>query len=117
MIKGINAGPHLTMSNSYSNAPNISPGAQSAGMVRYNSNLQGMEVYDGQYWQHLGGAYPTIELAPASREGLEWAMRKQQEERNLRDMMARHPGLKDLHDKLEMMKVLCNDYDQENQNV
>ena len=107
MIKGINAGPHLTVSNSYSNPPNISPGALSAGMVRYNANIQGMEVYDGQSWLSFVGAYPTIELAPASREGLEWAIRKHQEERNLKAMMERHPGLKDLHDKFEMMKILC----------
>jgi hypothetical protein len=107
MIKGINAGPHFAISNGYSAVPSFSPGAQSAGIVRYNTNVQCLEVYDGQGWQTIGTAYPTIELAPATREGLEWAMRKHQEERNLRDMMARHPGLKDLHDKFEMMKILC----------
>lgn len=109
MIKGIAAGPHLTVSNTYSNIPNISPGAQSAGIVRYNPNMQAMEVYDGQGWQQIGGAYPTIDLAPASREALEWAVRKQHEERNLRHMMERHPGLRELHDKFEMMKILCQE--------
>ena len=56
-----------------------------------------------------------MELAPASREGLEWAMRKQQEERELKAMMERHPGLQELHDKFEMMKVLC--YEEENKHV
>jgi hypothetical protein len=36
-------------------------------------------------------------------------MRKQHQERNLKEMMERHPGLKDLHDKLEMMKILCQE--------
>jgi hypothetical protein len=115
MIRGINAGPHLTISDGYAPVPNFSPGAQSAGMVRYNTNIQCMEVYDGQGWQSIYTAFPTVELAPASREGLEWAMRKQQEERDLKAMMQRHPGLRDLHDKFEMMKVLC--YEEENKHV
>ena len=107
MIRGINAGPHLTISDGYAPVPNFSPGAQSAGMVRYNTNIQCMEVYDGQGWQSIYTAYPTVELAPASREAVEWAMRKQHEERKLRDLMEQHPGLKELHDQLEMMKILC----------
>ena len=114
MIKGINAGPHLTITNGYAPAPSFSPGAQSAGMLRYNTNMQCMEVYDGQGWQSIYTAHPTVELAPASREALEWAMRKQQEERKLKDLMDRHPGLKELHDKLEMMKILCTEEDEKN---
>lgn len=115
MIKGINAGPHLTISNDYAPAPSFSPGVWSAGMVRYNTNVQSLEVYDGQNWQSIYSAYPTVELAPATREAVEWAMRKQQEERALKTMMQKHPGLRDLHDKFEMMKVLC--YEEENKNV
>ena len=109
MIKGINAGPHLTVMNGYSPTPSFSPGAQSAGMIRYNTNMHCLEVYDGISWITLGAAHPTIELAPASREALEWAMQKQHEERKLKDMMERHPGLKELHDKFEMMKILCQE--------
>ena len=115
MIKGIHAGPHLTISNDYAPTPSFSPGAWSAGMVRYNTNIQCMEVYDGQGWQSIYTAFPTVELAPASREGLEWAMRKQQEERDLKAMLQRHPGLRDLHDIFDMIKVLC--YEEENKHV
>lgn len=109
MIRGINAGPHLTISNGYSHTPSISPGAQSAGMVRYNTNMDCLEVYDGTGWQPIGTASPTVDLAPASREAVEWAMRKQHEERKLQDLMKQHPGLKELHDKFEMMKILCQE--------
>jgi hypothetical protein len=109
MIRGINAGPHLTISDGYAPTPSFSPGAQSAGMVRYNTNMQCMEVYDGIGWQTIYTAHPTVDLAPASREAVEWAMRKQHEERNLKEMMERHPGLKDLYDKFEMMKILCQE--------
>jgi hypothetical protein len=109
MIKGINAGPHLTISGSYPYTPTFSPGAQSAGMVRYNVNMQCMEVYDGTGWQPIGTASPTIEMTPQAREAVEWAMSKQEEEYKLRALMKQHPGLKDLHDKFEMMKILCQE--------
>jgi hypothetical protein len=109
MIKGITGGPHLTVSSGYSHRPTISPGAQSAGMVRYNPSMDSLEVYDGIGWQHIANAHTTIELAPASREAVEWAMRKQHEERKLQDLMDQHPGLRELHDKLEMMKILCQE--------
>ena len=109
MIKSINAGPHLTISGSYPYTPTFSPGAQSAGMVRYNTNMQCMEVYDGTGWQPIGTASPTVELSPLARQAVDWAIHKQREEDELRALMEQHPGLRDLHDKLEMMKILCRE--------
>jgi hypothetical protein len=71
--------------------------------------MDSLEVYDGIGWQPIANAHTTIELAPASREAVEWAMRKQDEERKLQDLMNQHPGLRELHDKLEMMKILCQE--------
>ena len=31
------------------------------------------------------------------------------QEKKLQEMMERHPGLQELHDKFEMMKVLCHE--------
>jgi hypothetical protein len=42
-----------------------------------------------------------------SKQTIEWAHNKMQEEKKLKEMMDRHPGLKDLYDKFEMMKILC----------
>ena len=109
MIRGINAGPHLTISDGYVSTPSFSPGAQSAGMVRYNTNMKCLEVYDGISFVTLGTAHPTIEMTPQAREAVEWAMSKQEEEYKLQALMKQHPGLKDLHDKFEMMKILCQE--------
>ena len=114
MIRGINAGPHLTISDGYAPTPTFSPGAQSAGMVRYNTNMQCMEVYDGIGWQAIYTAQPTIEMTPQAREAVEWAMSKQEEEYKLQALIKKHPGLKDLHDKFEMMKILCQEEEQKN---
>ena len=109
MIRGVTGGAHIIVANGYESKPYISPGAQSAGMVRYNSNMDYLEVYDGISWIPIGNAVPTVELSPLARQAVDWAMRKQREEDELKALMEQHPGLKDLHDKLEMMKILCQE--------
>jgi len=109
MIRSINAGAHIIVANGYESKPYISPGAQSAGMVRYNTNMDCLEVYDGQNWQTVGNAVPTVELSPLARQAVDWAIRKQREEDDLQALMKQHPGLRELHDQLEMMKILCQE--------
>jgi hypothetical protein len=109
MIRSINAGAHIVVSDGYPHRPSISPGAQSAGMVRYNTNTDNLEVYDGIGWQPIGTAQPTVELSPLARQAVDWAVRKQREEDELEALMKKHPGLKELNDKFEMMKVLCQE--------
>jgi hypothetical protein len=49
----------------------------------------------------------TINLTTETTKILEWARDKMQQDAQLKDLMDRHPGLKDLNDKFEIMKVLC----------
>ena len=108
MIKYINSGsPHITIGNGSNHIP-ISPSAVGAGLVRYNPNLQQIEVYDGMAWHGLN-TQVTIDLGWDSRQAIEWAHKKMHQERKLQELIDRHPGLKDLHDKFEMMKILCTE--------
>jgi lauroyl/myristoyl acyltransferase len=50
-----------------------------------------------------------VELSPLARQAVDWAVRKQREEDELEALMKKHPGLRELHDQLEMMKVLCQE--------
>jgi len=109
MIRNINAGAHIVVSDGYIHRPSISPGAQSAGMVRYNTNTDNLEVYDGIGWQPIGNASPTVDLSPMARQAVDWAVRKQREEDELEALMKKHPGLRELHNQLEMMKILCQE--------
>ena len=88
-----------------SGPPYISPGAQGAGMVRYNTSNNEMEVWDGAAWRTLSMS-AELELSPEIRQTVEWARRRQAEERELEDLCKKHPGLKDLRDKFEMMRIL-----------
>ena len=107
MIKSISTdGPYIQVQQSYHGVPPISPGAQSAGLLRYNPNTNNIEVYNGMAWFGIDTT-ASINLSSSAKETLTWAHNKMQEENRLKDLMARHPGLKDLHDKFEIMKVLC----------
>ena len=45
--------PLIHINTSSTHTPYISPGAQSAGMLRYNTGTHKTEVYDGNGWQQL----------------------------------------------------------------
>jgi hypothetical protein len=72
MIKGINSsGRYLTVSGGTASNPYISPGSVGAGMMRYNPNMNCIEVNDGNSWQQLGVSYATVELNPDTEALLE----------------------------------------------
>jgi len=107
MINSLQSGSqHLTISGGTTYVPYISPGAMSSGSVRYNTNTQKLEVYDGVSW-HSMVDNAIIDLGHETKEVMEWAHKKMHEEKRLQELIKRHPGLKDLHDKFEMMRVLC----------
>lgn len=109
MIKNIySSSNHIQIGTGYSNVPPMSPGAQSAGMLRYNTNSNTMEVYNGVAWFSIETA-ADISLSPMAQQAVDWAMKKMEEDVKLQSLMARHPGLKELNDKFEMMKVLCQE--------
>ena len=109
MIKNIHSSTnHIQIGQGYSNAPPISPGAQSAGMLRYNTNSNCIEVYNGQAWFSIE-TNADILLSPVAQQALDWSIKKMEEESRLQSLMAKHPGLKELNDKFEIMKVLCQE--------
>lgn len=107
MIKTIHSSTnHIQIGQGYSNVPPISPGAQSAGMLRWNTNSNTIEVYNGIAWFDISTS-TNIYLNMDAQQALDWAVKKMREEEQLAQLMSRHPGLKELKDKFEIMKVLC----------
>jgi len=106
MIKSITAGSGLTISGMYTSNPYISPGANGAGMLRWNPNMGYMEVNDGSTWLQITMSAPTIELAPHVQAMLNWAQTKMAEEAKLTELVNRHPGIQDLKEKLDIMVAL-----------
>jgi hypothetical protein len=100
MIKNITTGAGLQVNNNYSNWPSFyntvsSTGNNLVGQLRYNGSSQNMEVYDGNSWLTMTGAYPTIELAPHVQAVVNWAQIKMAQEARMQELAAKHPTVAD----------------------
>ena len=119
MIKNIHAsGRYVTVTGgNASTYINNYAGAQCVGTMRFNTTNQNMEVYDGNGWITIAMDHTHVGLNSEAEALLDWAKQKRDEERKLKEMMARHPGLKDLHDKFEIMRILCQEEEKQNELV
>jgi hypothetical protein len=104
MIKSLNGKNYITVSH-FNGSPYISPGSQSAGMVRYNPNMQNMEVYDGNSWQTLSG-YADIGLSGDAEMAIEWAQKKMLEEAKLEELCKQFPTLEKAKANFDMILAM-----------
>ena len=112
MIKSIvSQGPYLVVNGGYHNYPYFSAGAVGGGQLRWNTNLNEMEVNDGVVWRSLAFNDTNISLTNEAQDALSWALKKMQEERELQQRIARHPGLRDTYEKYKIMEALCREED------
>jgi hypothetical protein len=114
MINGITqGGRYITVSGGSGSNPYISPGAVGAGMLRWNPNMNCMEVSDGNIWKTLSMDYASVSLTPEAESLLDWARKKQTEEQNLEAMLEKYPGLKKAKENFDLMlNIVKDDYAQ-----
>ena len=101
MIHSINAGNGLTVSNNYTSYPYISPGSQGAGMLRWNSNMNSMEVNDGAVWKQITMSNPTVELAPDAMSAVKWAEDQMIKERTRQERIQNNPALRKAYEAVQ----------------
>jgi hypothetical protein len=111
MIKGLSAGKYLTVTNGMSSDPYISPGAVGAGMMRYNSNMNCIEVSDGVAWKQIGMSYATVDLDYSAQQIMDWAKQKMEEEQKLDELCKKYPGLERARSNFETFKRLVLEED------
>jgi hypothetical protein len=105
MIKGISqGGRYITVTGGSPSNPYISPGSQSAGMMRYNTNMNNVEVYDGQVWKEIS-SFASISMTPEAETLLDWARKKRDEEWQMQSLAKDHPAVKIALDNLEKAKL------------
>jgi hypothetical protein len=104
MIKNITGRGFLEVNCYQGNMPYISPGAQSAGNMRYNTNMQKIEVYDGNSWLELGGGYADIKLSPVVETAINWVMAQMAKEAEIKIMAAKHASVQHAVDNVEQAK-------------
>jgi hypothetical protein len=119
MIKGITqSGKYTVVTGGHSTNPYISPGSAGAGMLRWNPNMNIMEVNDGVSWKQIDMGYPSVGLTPEAESLLDWAKIKMQEEQEMKRLAEDHPAvamaLENLNKSQEQLKatiILSKDYE------
>lgn len=101
MIKNINAGFGLTVSGSINSDPYISPGSTGAGMMRWNPNMNCIEVNDGNMWKQFAWSYPTVELDSNAKSVIAWAMQKMQEDSLRQQRIRNSPALQKAYEAIK----------------
>lgn len=102
-----NAYPYLTVNAGV--GPYISPGAQSAGMMRFNTSSNQIEVYDGASWRQISGT-ATIDLTQHTLEIFRWAEKRMEEDQRIQQLIRENPAVADAfqnyQDAADKLKVV-----------
>lgn len=91
--------------------PYINP-RPGAGVVRYNTETQCMEAYDGSTWVNLSSE-TIVDLSPQVQEILRWADKKRAEDAEIDRLCAQYPNLAEARREFEILKRLVQDVDRE----
>ena len=106
MLKTVNSMSRYMMVNGGMPATtyiNTSSGYMNVGDVRYDTQMQRLEVYDGQMWREINSSHASIGLTPDAEMALDWANRKIAEEAELDRLAASNATIADL---VEQKKAL-----------
>jgi hypothetical protein len=119
MIKTVNGSGRYMMVNGGMPATtymNTSSGYMGVGDIRFNSNAQSLEVYDGQMWRELNTSHASVGLTPDAEMALDWATKKRNEELALEHLAKSNPTIadlvkqkKELDDKIKMVQILMKE--------
>lgn len=119
MIKTVNGmGRHIMVNGGMPSTTymNTSAGYMSVGDLRYNSNMQRLEVYDGQMWIELNSSHASVGLTPDAERAIDWAIRKQREDADLESLAKSNQAIadllnqkKELDDKIKMVQTLIRE--------
>lgn len=102
MINGINSsGRYITVSGGSISGPYISPGAVGAGMMRWNPNMNSMEINDGNSWISMPHNYATVELNPEAESLLDWARRERDKQLQREELIKNNPALQKAYEAIQ----------------
>ena len=76
------------------------------GNVRFNTSNQSMEVYDGNNWITLYSGTTFLDLSYRTKEILQWAEKKMEEDQRLEEQCKQYPGLAKARDNYELFKKM-----------
>ena len=95
---------------------NTGSGYMNVGDIRFNTNTQTIEVYDGNRWIEMNTSHASVGLTPDAERALDWANRKIAEEAELDRLAASNDTIadlvnqkKELDDKIKMVQTLMKE--------
>jgi hypothetical protein len=119
MIKTVNsAGRYVMVQGGFPATTyiNTSSGYMNVGDVRFNTNAQSLEVYDGNRWVELNASHASVGLTPDAELALDWATKKRNEELALEQKAKDNPAIADLlkqrntiDEKIKVIEILTKD--------
>jgi uncharacterized radical SAM superfamily protein len=119
MIKTVNGAGRYVMVNGGFPATtyiNTSSGYMNVGDVRFNTNMQMLEVYDGNRWVEMNTSHASVGLTPEAEMALDWAIKKKNEDMVLENLAKSNPTIadlinqkKELDDKNKMVQTLMKE--------
>lgn len=81
-------------------SPYVSNNGPAAGMVRFNTNTQHLEAFDGSVWIQIANN-EHVGMSQEAVEAIQWARKKIEEEAKLKELAKQHPGVADAMDALK----------------
>ena len=119
MLKTVSgAGRYVMVNGGYPATTYINTGSgyMNVGDVRFNTNAQTLEVYDGNRWLEINTSHASVGLTPEAERALDWANRKIAEEAELEHLANSNPTIadlvkqkKELDDKIKMVQILMKE--------
>jgi hypothetical protein len=118
MISGISSSsPYLTVVGGVTGYPYISPGSQSAGMMRWNISSNVMEVYNGVTWIEVRGSHATVDLNGHAQSIMRWAEGKMKREAEAKELAEKYDtvataltNIEKAEEQLELAMILAKDH-------
>jgi hypothetical protein len=120
MITNITGSEYIQVSGGGSTPPFISTSAIGAGMMRWNPNMNCIEVSDGVSWKQIVPSYPAIDLTPDVKNLLEWAraqrtmyMRRLEAAQKNPALLKALEAIKRAEENFELLDSISKDYKEE----
>lgn len=100
MIKGITGGKFIQISGGSPSNTYISPGAVGSGQMRYNGNMNCIEVNDGNSWIRMDMSFAQIQLDVEAESILNWARQERERQRLREKRIQENPALKKAYEAI-----------------
>lgn len=79
-----------------------------AGQMRYNLDLNRMEIFDGTAWQSYEFNL-NISLDTDTIDVINWARAQRDEQKRMQELCKKYPGIADVKEKLDLMIALVKE--------